>query len=148
MGFYGVSSLKKNAKFFYFSLIKGIPHYEDQAAKVAEYLQARLKPNDYIYVADYDPVVYFLSNAKIPTKYAYPFFLIGDNLPKVAGVNPTQELSAIIQTRPLYVVVSTMSKETQHNHLFYSKLKSWLEQNYSLEQSDDQVNLYRRKPLP
>jgi len=145
--FYGISSLKKNAAFFYFSGLKGIPHYEDKAAEVAEYLQDRITPNDYIYVADYDPVVYFLSNAQIPTKYAYPFFLIGDNLPKVAGVNPIQELSALMKKQPLYVVIGAMSKETEQNRSFYSKLKQWLEKDYRLEQSDNQVKLYRRKAL-
>ncbi|HEY9630391.1 MAG TPA: glycosyltransferase family 39 protein [Coleofasciculaceae cyanobacterium] len=145
IGFYAAADLQKSAKFFYFSYIKGVPHYQDKAAEVSAYLQPRIQPDNYIYVADYDPVVYFLSKAKIPTRYAYPFFLMGENLPKVAGANSMQELSALMQKRPLYVVMSARTKEEEHNRLFYSKLKAWLEQDYSLERLDNEVKLYRRK---
>ncbi len=144
-GFYGASSFKQSAKFAYFSWVKGIPHYEDKAAETAAYLQTQITQDDYIYVADDDPVIYFLTDAKIPTRYAYPFFLIGDNLPKVAGVNPTQELAAVIAKQPLYVVMAVPSKEAAHNKSFYDELKAWLKRDYRLERSDDQVQLYRRK---
>ncbi len=145
--FYATPHFRKSAKFFYFRLVQGIPDYQDKPAEVAKYLQARVSPNEYIYVVDYDPVVYFLSNTKIPTRYAYPFFLIGDNLPKVAGANSTQELSSLMTKRPLYIIMSTISKEGRHNRFFYSKLNHQLKQDYLLEKEDDEVKLYRRRSV-
>ncbi|WP_421654887.1 ArnT family glycosyltransferase [Leptothermofonsia sp. ETS-13] len=145
IGFYATPDFRKSIRFFYFRYVKGVPDYQDKPAEVAKYLQLRVNPHEYIYIADYDPVVYFLSNTKIPTKYAYPFFLIGDNLPKVAGVNSIQELSSLMSKRPLYIVMSTISKEGKHNRLFYSELNHWLKRDYFLEKEDDEVKLYRRK---
>jgi 4-amino-4-deoxy-L-arabinose transferase-like glycosyltransferase len=143
--FHGTSNLRKSLKFIYYRYVKKIPHHENKVSEVADYIQAHISTESYIYVADYDPVVYFLSNARIPTKYAYPFFLMGKNLPKVAGVNPSQELYSLMNKKPLYIILSTKSKEKVYNRLFYSKLKAWLKQDYILERFDDEVKLYRRK---
>ncbi len=143
-------------KYVYFRQVKGIENWEDAPAAIGKYIQTRIRKDDYIYVVDYEPIIYFLTQAKIPTKYAFPPFLVRRNdLPNVAGINPFQELDFIMQKKPVYLVKKADENDIYYKidetKPFYAKLNKYIQKNYIIEHSiqasppSGKVNLYRFK---
>ena len=44
----------------------------DVPATVAQYVGERIEPGAYIYVANYQPVIYYISETRSPTRWAFP----------------------------------------------------------------------------
>ncbi|MDX2244486.1 MAG: glycosyltransferase family 39 protein [Leptolyngbyaceae cyanobacterium bins.302] len=150
------STLRANARYAYFTHIKGVKHWQDTPAMIAEYLNSKVKADDYIYVVDNAPIVYFLTNAKIPTRYAFPsFLLLRPDLPNIISVNALAELDRILQKQPLYIIKPNNYTEldqaqdlaqTEDNKNFIRKLNQALNENYQKETSIQEFDLYRLKP--
>jgi 4-amino-4-deoxy-L-arabinose transferase-like glycosyltransferase len=120
---------KVGIKSVYFRCVKGIDSWGDSPAIISKYLRERVNPNDYIYVVDYLSVIYFLVPSKVPTKYAYPGFMISPKLAKVAGNNPIHELHSIMNKKPAYIV-KVKQKNRLNREPLYLELDRYLEQNY------------------
>lgn len=118
----------------------GKDNWGDRSAKIAAYLEKKVDLKDYIYVVNDQPIIYYLVGSKIPTKYAFPFFLISD-LSKIAGVNPVDELNSIFSKEPTYII---LKKGGQTNSLFYKRLKENLNNQYKLEKTIEGTDLYKR----
>ena len=144
-------ALKYNATYIYFRHAKGIRHWGDTHALVAEYLKSRIKSSDYIYTV-YQPIVYFLTDAKIPTRYAFPAFLVrGSDMPDITGIDPLEELDLILQKYPIYILMGKIDKASDYynnNKLFFEKLNQALNENYHLENSIGRCDLYRLNFIP
>ncbi|MBF2026742.1 MAG: glycosyltransferase family 39 protein [Oscillatoriales cyanobacterium C42_A2020_001] len=140
-------TFKTNVRYAYFTHIKGIKHWQDTPALIAEYLKPNVKPNDYIYVVDNAPIVYFLVDAKIPTRYAFPpFLLIRPDLPNITGVNSLEELERILQKQPTYIIKPRTFQDlaqVDDNKNFINRLNQALEQSYRRETSIQEFDLYR-----
>lgn len=130
-------ALISNAKYVYFRHVKGIKYWGDTSALIAEYLKLRIKPNDYIYIVNDVPIVYFLTDAKIPTRYAFPpFLLIQSDFPNITGVNPLEELNLILQKQPVYIIkrkTYTDLNYVNNNKIFLNKLNQALDKSYQIE---------------
>ena len=59
--------------------------------------------DDYIFVFNYQPIIYFLTAARVPTKHVLPGEW-GENYRNAAGVHPIEELDNIFQHDPTYVI--------------------------------------------
>jgi hypothetical protein len=144
-----LSALESNAKRVYFNHVRGMKHWEDAPAQIADYLEPRLKSDDYIYMVDDAPIVYFLADTKIPTRYAFPpFLLLRTDLPNITGVAPLEELDRILQKQPVYIVRRKIAENPNYvseNQLFLSKLDQALSQSYEIETSIKGLDLYRIK---
>ena len=73
----GYNKFNKNWEFIYYRYIQKMDTWDDREALIAKYLRERIKSTDYIYVVNYEPIIYYLVPTKIPTKYPtppYPFF--------------------------------------------------------------------------
>jgi len=140
-------ALYDNANYVYFRQVKGIRQWGDTPALIAEYLKDRIKANDYIYIMNDIIIVYFLASAKIPTRYAFPgFMLIQADLPNITGIDPLEELDLILQKQPVYIIKRSIYKDIEfisRNKKFLDKIDQTLEQNYQIETSIDGFNLYR-----
>jgi 4-amino-4-deoxy-L-arabinose transferase-like glycosyltransferase len=140
-------ALAANAKYVYFTHLKGIRHWQDTPALIGEYLKPRITSDDYIYLVDDLPIVYFLTNAKIPTRYAFPaFLLIQEDLPNITGVVPIAELTLILQKQPVYIIKQKNYIDTKYvnnNQVFLNALNQALHQSYHLETSIDGFDLYK-----
>lgn len=101
--YFVIRSLIKSGEIIYFRFVKGINNWGDPTAVVADYVRKRLA-NNYIYVVDDQPIIYFLAQAKVPTKYVFPGHLLGEDFAKVAGINSLQELNSIIKKKPVYIL--------------------------------------------
>ncbi len=105
----------------------------------AGYLREHMAPGDYLYVAEGDPILYYLTDARLPTRYLLPP-LLNDDLSPMIGVDPLAELERIMALRPRYVV---LLEEYQRNPTFLARLQSHLARNYVLERSIQGILLYR-----
>ena len=105
----------------------------------AGYLRERMAPDDYLYVAEGDPVLYYLTDARLPTRYLFPPHLNNDQSPMI-GVDPLAELDRIMALQPRYVV---LLEEYQRDPAFLARLQEFLARDYQLERSIQGILLYR-----
>jgi dolichyl-phosphate-mannose-protein mannosyltransferase len=125
---------------FYHRVVRHEPLWGDEPAQVAEYLRSRIGPGDYLYVADYHPILYYLLPVRVPTRFPLPPHLADDRWKELTGFDPEAEIRAIFAKKPLYIV-KVEDKDTP----FYRLLREELERSYQREHTIGAVTLYRRK---
>ena len=76
----------------------------DPVAEVAKAIQARIKPGEAIFLANYHPVVYAMTDAALPTRFVFPAHLTG-GFTQVADIDTDAEVRRILATKPRIVVV-------------------------------------------
>jgi hypothetical protein len=76
----------------------------DPVRQVAEAIRQELAPGETIFVANYHPVVYFLSGAEVPTRFVFPAHLTGA-FPRLAGVDTDEEVRRVLGSEPRFIVV-------------------------------------------
>ncbi|TCZ57824.1 ArnT family glycosyltransferase [Roseicella aquatilis] len=76
----------------------------DPVAAVARAVRARLQPGEAIFVANYHPVLYALTDARLPTRFIFPAHLTG-GFTQVADIDTDAELRRVLASRPRLVVV-------------------------------------------
>jgi hypothetical protein len=144
-----VIALKAGAEYIYHRHIKLDRYWNDVPASISAYLAPRLDVKDHIFVVSDFPIIYFLAKAKIPTRYAFPAFLvIQQDLPNITGIDPVKELDLILQKKPVYIVQRNNyqgSKLLLDNKLFFDRLLYSLAKEYSLETKIGGYSLYRLK---
>ncbi len=87
-----------------------------------------MAPDDYLFVAEGDPILYYLTEARIPTRYVLPP-LINDDLAPMIGIDPLAELERIMALRPRYVV---LPENYQRDPTFLARLQAHLAKDYVL----------------
>ncbi len=127
LGFYLYLPMNNTIKYLYFRYVKNEPYWGDSPAVVASYLKDRITDDDYIYVFNYEIILYYLTKAKIPTKYVHISLLTKDRS-TVAGINPEEELSKIIEKNPKYII-----KLKGRNNVLSNQLNLYLSQYYLLD---------------
>jgi hypothetical protein len=143
------------AKHIYFRYVKGMDNWLDTPAAIAEYISPKIAKDDFIYVADYQPIIYYLANAEMPSRYAYPpFLVIRKDMPNITGVKPLQELDQIMKKRPVYVIRNQRGSYeeafyTSEALSFLTKLDNYLSKGYLLEKTftaaGKNIELFRLK---
>lgn len=121
--------------------IKQQQNWGDKESIVANYIKAKIAPTDYIYVVNYQPIIYYLVEAKLPTKYVFPSHLVS-YYSTITGINPLQELNSIMNKKPIYVV---LDEQKEISDQYKIKLYSYLDKDYFLENSIENVMLYKLK---
>jgi 4-amino-4-deoxy-L-arabinose transferase-like glycosyltransferase len=117
---------------------------EDVPATVAEYVQQRVAPGDYIYVANYQPVIYLLTETRSPTRWAFPQFLVLSSFRERLGTDLEQEMASLFAHRPRYVIVDT-NKGILVDPAYYRVLhERYLDVDYELETHISSLALFRR----
>jgi 4-amino-4-deoxy-L-arabinose transferase-like glycosyltransferase len=125
----------------YYRQTKGIKDWNNEPVGIAQYLRERIKPDDYIYSVDYNPIIYFLARAKIPTKYIFPPYLNDERTYELTNMDPVAELASIMNKRPVYIII-----QYQNDNLFYETLERYLDRYYVREISVNGAILYRVRP--
>lgn len=77
----------------------------DPSRQVAAAIAPHLERGEAIYVANYYGVVYVLSGAAIPTRYAYGDHLAG-HFSSMTGIDADAELARVLASAPRFIVVS------------------------------------------
>jgi hypothetical protein len=79
---------------------------DDVPRIVSARIGGKLRSNDYIFVFNYQPIVYWWTNGRLPTMHVFP----GDwsqEYRHATGVEPARELERVFSFRPAFVVVTT-----------------------------------------
>ncbi|NET24895.1 glycosyltransferase family 39 protein [Okeania sp. SIO1I7] len=134
----GYNKLSKNWEFIYYRYIKKIDTWDDREALISKYLQQRIRPTDYIYVVNYEPIIYYLVPTKIPTKYAFPSHLTA--MSQILSTDALQELDKIMAKNPNYILLAEKDNISPE---YRSHLNQYLEKKYFLETTIQNVRLYR-----
>jgi 4-amino-4-deoxy-L-arabinose transferase-like glycosyltransferase len=74
---------------------------------VASRIAAELAPGESIFVFNYQPIVYFLSRAALPTRIPFPIDLVGTH--NFTGINLDAELARALLSKPHFIVVDRNS---------------------------------------
>ncbi len=120
------------------ALVRRSPRVE-LLAYTASYLRERMAAGDYLFVAEGPPILYYLTDASIPTRYVLPTMLNGDLAP-MAQVDPLVELDRIMALRPRFVV---LAEDYQRDPAFLLRLQTHLAGSYVLDRSIQGILLYR-----
>ena len=81
----------------------GVAHKPDVPWLVGGRIAEELAPGDPILVFNYQPIVYFLSHAALPTKIIFPVQLVGTH--NFTGVDLDAELARVLISNPHFIVV-------------------------------------------
>ena len=93
----------------------------DPVREVTTIIRASLKPGETIFIANYHPVIYALTDAALPTRFIFPAQLTGE-FTQVADIDTDAEVARIMATKPRFVVVDRgwwprmRAKRRRHHH--------------------------------
>jgi 4-amino-4-deoxy-L-arabinose transferase-like glycosyltransferase len=79
---------------------------EDVPRRIAEIVAAELLPGDPgLFVVNHEPIIYFLAQTGLPTRYAFPVSLIGPHQ-ELLDVDGGAEVRRVLETRPRFIVMN------------------------------------------
>lgn len=114
----------------------------DTPRRMAALMNEELQPGDTIFVPNYQPVVYFLTQARLPTRFPFPVHLTG-GFANLAGVDTNAEVARILASKPRFIVLdrtewfamrpSAMSMLTEALEEGYELAASFAEERGSIE---------------
>jgi len=142
----GYPPLFDSAALVYRHYLRGQALPVDGPQAVSAYLQGRVKPDDYLYVADYEPIVNYWVDARIPTKYAFPIYLT-DQVFAREGIDQLGELRRIFEKRPVYVVRQSPPSRDFNNPPLAAELDGYLAQAYTLEKTIPANETFTGRPI-
>lgn len=118
----------------------------DTPRRMAALMNDELQPGDTIFVPNYQPVVYFLTQARLPTRFPFPVHLTG-GFANLAGVDTDAEVARILASRPRFIVLDRTEWFAMRPSAM-SMLTEALEEGYELAASFAEergpVELWRR----
>ena len=117
----------------------------DVPATVAEYIGERVQPGKYIYVANYQPIIYFITGTRSPTRWALPTNLISPEYRIRLGIQLKEEMASIFGHQPAYVMVQTREGSLINPAYYRLLFTEYLNVDYELEGHISTIALYRRK---
>jgi 4-amino-4-deoxy-L-arabinose transferase-like glycosyltransferase len=117
----------------------------DAPARVARELQATLKPEETLYIANYHPILYYLLDKKSPTPYIHRGLIWTPAHRYALQIDLEQEIDRIIAAGPHAVVVQDSTDSP--------RLNRFLERNYRRTPLGEtergaRLYLYRRSKAP
>ncbi len=115
----------------------------DVPAAVAEYVGERVQPGEHIYVANYQPIIYFITGTQSPTRWAFPQHLISPEFRSRLGIDLREELASIFRYQPAYVIVQTRQGSLNDPAYFRLLFTEYLDVDYELEGHISTIALYR-----
>ena len=117
-------------------------------AIVARHISARLKPGAAIYVANDEPVIYYLTGAAIPTRFAFPPDLT-TGYSRILPVEALAEIRGIFDRQPQFVVRRRFSHGTEPSAAL-ALVDTFLARDYRpdcvVARADGLTEIYRRAP--
>lgn len=118
----------------------------DTPRRMAALMNDELQPGDTIFVPNYQPVVYFLTQARLPTRFPFPVHLTG-GFARLAGVDTDAEVARILASGPRFIVLDRTQWFAMRPSAM-SMLTEALEEGYELAASFAEergaVELWRR----
>jgi 4-amino-4-deoxy-L-arabinose transferase-like glycosyltransferase len=108
----------------------------DYPREIAEYIKPQLTDGDIIYTANYQHIMYLLTDTKCPTPYVHRTLIYRENLSSVLGIDPETEFRKIAAQKPKFYL-----HRIKEDDLF----GSFVENEYHLvKRFDNGVDVYKR----
>jgi hypothetical protein len=95
------------------------------ADTLSDYLKTRVRPGEVIYLVDGPPVVYFLTDTAIPTKYVFSSYQTHTWFSQVLGISNMEELKRILARNPVYITMPAGWREHKPEPRFYWEQRDW-----------------------
>lgn len=77
----------------------------DQYEEVADYLKPQLSENDFVFVSNYEQIIYYLLQMDSPTKFVHSNMLFEEKLSKAFRVDAYAEVNRILERKPKFVLI-------------------------------------------
>ncbi len=150
-----LAAWSRNRERFYESYIwpGAAEHFRD-ALHVVEFLRRHSAPPDGVYVWGNEPLIYFLSNHRPPTRFVWNLELIAPwSLPEWRP----ELMQALGKARPFYIIVarddevhdlSYTYKDSEQELKSFPALASFLADDYRKLEDDITFSIYARRDLP
>jgi len=130
-------------------------YWGDDIAIISQYIKDRIISGQSIYIVDYNPIIYALSGAELPTRYLMPPHLIGSRTSKIIDVDPNDEVKNILELQPVYIIKKRLRPEPEGTiDSVYELINTRLMEEYEVEKSYAigsspimYIDLYRNKSL-
>ena len=121
----------------------------DAARQIAADLRPELRPDDAIYVVGFMPILYYLTGAKIPTRFAFTglpatVYKGRDGCP---WVPPEVELQRILDSNPRFIVVEQGIFYKDMDPPLKTMIDDRLTSQYRLQKTYDQAFIHRLYPF-
>jgi hypothetical protein len=115
----------------------------DVDMNVARYIKGQISPQDYIYVVNRGPTIYFLTHARVPTRFAFPSFMLDDSYKRIANVDYPSELERIFSKTPRAVVI----RDGDEENVRVNDIRERLKRDYVVATRIADTVVYIRKPV-
>jgi hypothetical protein len=138
LGFPVARTLEKS----YISWISTYLKEGDVNVNIARYLKGVLSPQDYIYVVNGQPIIYFLTKAQLPTHYVFPPILLSESISRVGNIDYPAELERIFVKAPRAVLIRDNGENRRVN-----EIRARLQRDYTVGTRIGDTVVYIRKPI-
>jgi hypothetical protein len=139
--------LASNALLLYQHFANRQPWPSDTPTAVAAYIREHISPDQSIFIVDYEPVVYYLVDARLPTRYVFTPHLMDAVYSQIGRFDQVAELDAVMAQKPVYVVRLSPRNPGFTNEPLAERLAVHLDRDYSLEHTIDGVSTTSGQPV-
>jgi 4-amino-4-deoxy-L-arabinose transferase-like glycosyltransferase len=127
----------------YIPWISAYVKHGDVNVNIARYIKGQISPQDYIYVVNRGPTIYFLTHARVPTRFAFPSFMLDDSYKRIANVDYPSELERIFSKTPRAVVI----RDGDEENVRVNDIRERLQRDYVVATRIADTVVYIRKPV-
>lgn len=141
--YFALSSLWSTVVIVYHRSLQSRPYWGDRPAQVADFLKKSLKPGDAIYVYNAEPILYYLTQARVPT----PYLFLSHHYRGLTGARPQQEFKRLLAQSPRYIIIDTHPNDNDRYRLpeLENLLQMTLNQHYEKVTVIDGITIYQSK---
>ncbi len=141
------SPLVGNASLVYRHFVGRQPWPSDTPTAVAAYIREHGSPDQPIFIMDYEPIVYYLVDAPLPTRYVFTPHLMDAVYREIGRFDQVAELDAIMAQKPVYVVRLLPRNPGFTNEPVAARLDVHLSRDYNLERTIAGVSTTSGQPV-
>jgi hypothetical protein len=114
----------------------------DVNVNIARYLKNLISRRDYIYVVNGQPIIYFLTKARLPTRYVFPPHILSEPINRVINVDYPREVERIFDKAPRAVLIRDNKEEDTR----VREIEARVQREYVVGTRIGDTSVYIRKP--
>jgi 4-amino-4-deoxy-L-arabinose transferase-like glycosyltransferase len=139
IGFPVVRTIQKS----YIPVISAYLKEGDANVNIARYIKEQISPQDYIYVVNQGPTIYFLTRARLPTRYVFPLYILDEPTSRLGNIDYPSEVERIFSKSPRAVVI----RDGDDDNARVNDIRERLRHEYAVGRRIADTLVYIRKPL-
>ena len=111
----------------------------EKVIEVSEYISENISSSDYIYTVNDEPILYFLTNARLPTRYPFPPHLLSPHFNQVSNVDYEFEVNRILNLHPKFVLIWDDDDHAQR----IEEIRQKVDKEYTIDRVYEEVTIYK-----